>query len=96
MCEHLAYLRWPNFNVEVTALIGDFQDFRPSKTIDSQSVFVDEEPISTHAQLDVHAFRVLSSISHLTAVRAVKVIQKRKPAVPLKSWSGGPISQVCI
>lgn len=51
-----AYLCWPNFNVEVTALIGNFQDFRPSKTIDSQSVLVNEEPISTHTQLDVHAF----------------------------------------
>lgn len=51
-----AYLCWPNFNVEVTALIGNFQDFWPSETIDSQSVFVNEEPIRTHAQLDVHAF----------------------------------------
>lgn len=59
-----AYLCGPDFDVEVTALIGNFQDFRPGKTIDSQSVFVDEEPVGTYAQLDVHAFWVLPSGSH--------------------------------
>lgn len=59
-----AYLCWSNFNVEITALIGDFQNLRPSKTIDSQFVFVNEKAISTHTQLDVHAFRVLPNITH--------------------------------
>lgn len=59
-----AYLCWSNFDVEITALIGDFQDLRPSKTIDSQFVFVNEKAISTHTQLDVHTFRVLPNITH--------------------------------
>lgn len=89
-----AYLCRPNFNVEVTALIGNFQDFRPSKTIDSQSVLVNEKPISTHTQLDVHAFWVLPSISIWPRLELWKLYRSGSSWVPqtmtrntnLKSW----------
>lgn len=98
----IAYLCRPNFNVEVTALIGNFQDFRPSKTIDSQSVFVNEEPVSAHTQLDVHAFRVLPSISHHWPWLELSELQRTgiplsAPLPPtLKPWPGMPILQVGI
>lgn len=73
----IAYLCWSNLNVEITALIGNFQDLRPSKTINSQSVFVNEKAISTHTQLDVHTLRVLPSINHST-VRMTSYIDRGK------------------
>lgn len=53
------YFCWPDFDVEITSLIGNLQNFWPSEAVDPESIFVNEQPVSTHPQHDIHTFRVL-------------------------------------
>lgn len=43
-----------DLDVEVVPLVRNLEDFGPSKTVYPESVFVDQEPVGTHAEHDVH------------------------------------------
>lgn len=53
------YFCWPDFDVEITSLVGNLQNFWPSEAVDPESVFVNQQTISTHTQHDIHTFRIL-------------------------------------
>lgn len=48
-----------DLNVKVVPLVWNLEDFRPSKSVYPESVFVHQEPVGTHAQHDVHTLRIL-------------------------------------
>lgn len=62
MCRAVClYLAGPDFDVEVIPLVGDFEDFGPSKSVDPQPVPVDEQATRTNSQHDLHTLRVLET-----------------------------------
>lgn len=52
-----------DLNVKVVPLVWNLEDFRPSKSVYPESVFVHQEPVGTHAQHDVHTLRVLQELN---------------------------------
>lgn len=50
------YLSWADFDVEVTSLVGDLEDFWPGEAVDSQAVPVDEQTVGAHTEHDVNSF----------------------------------------
>lgn len=43
------YLSWPDFNIKVVPLVWNLEYFGPSETIYPEPVFVNQEPVGTHA-----------------------------------------------
>lgn len=56
----ITYFSWPDFDVEITSLIGNLQNFWPSEAVDPESIFVNEQSVSAYTQHDIHTFRILS------------------------------------
>lgn len=54
-----AHLPRPDLDVEVTPLVGDLEDLGPGKTVDSQTIPVDEQAVGTDTQHDIDPLRVL-------------------------------------
>lgn len=82
-----------DFNVKVVPLVWNLEDFRPSKSVYPQPVFVHQEPVGTHAQHDVHPLRVLlkqNPMTHTTLVNLTRIFEyhlwksKYKSDPPLK------------
>lgn len=48
-----------DLDVEIVPFVGDLQDLWPGKAVDPQSVSVDQQAATAHAQHDGHALRVL-------------------------------------
>lgn len=61
-CSGSTNLSGSDLNVKVVPLVWNLEDFRPSKSVYPESVFVHQEPVGTHAQHDVHPLRVLQEL----------------------------------
>lgn len=57
--QRAAYLRGPDFYVEVASFVRDLKDFRPREAVDSQLILVDHQAAGADAQHDVHTLKVL-------------------------------------
>lgn len=70
-----------HFNVEVVPLVGNLQDFRPRKPIDSEPVTVDKQARCAYSQHDVNAFKVLCRVQidavHCQFAGVVQIVELR-------------------
>lgn len=66
------YLSGADFDVEVASFVWDLENFRPGKTIDPETVSVDEQPVCTHTKHYVNSFWIL------VKAQSIKEVQKEK------------------
>ena len=60
----MPHLSRSDLDVEVVSFVGDLQDLWPGESVDPQSVSVDQQTATAHAQHDGHALRVLYTHTH--------------------------------
>lgn len=82
----VVYLRWPYLDKKAAPFVGDFQHFRPGKTINPQLVFINHETTGADTQHDIHPVEILGDGHSVRTYPCICDIENTEPSSNISTW----------